>query len=301
MTPPEIVQPLYVEQLARCAVRLGRIERDRNSRRDDISDCLCELADREVLAGTDIDVVVAVVVLHQEQAGVREVVDVQELAPRRPGSPDSSALRSGDPRLVELPHNGRQHVRARQVEVVPGPVKIGRHRRDEVAPVLAPICLAEPDTGNLGDGVGLVGRFEAAAQEILLANRLRTIARINARAPEVEQPLDAAAPARLDNRRVNHQVVVDELRRTRAVGQDSADRARDQKDVLGLVRPEPVVHGRLVAQIELLSGHAEDIRESGGLEAADDRRANQSTMPGDVDGRAFRDDTCRHARSLTCT
>ena len=43
--------------------------------------------------------------------------------------------------------------------------------------------------------------------------------------PEVEQPPHVVRPARLDDRGVNHQVVVDELRRARAVGEDAADRA----------------------------------------------------------------------------
>jgi hypothetical protein len=92
------------------------------------SDRLCELADREILAGTDIDAVVAVVVLHQEEAGVREVVDAKELAPPRFPKIVAS-LRAGDLGLMELPHDGRKHVRAHQIEVVPGPVEIRRHWR----------------------------------------------------------------------------------------------------------------------------------------------------------------------------
>ena len=48
------------------------------------------------------------------------------------------------------------------------------------------------------------------------------------------------------------------------VGEDPADGARDEKHVLGAVRPEPVVDGGLVAQIELLTGRAENVREAGG-------------------------------------
>jgi hypothetical protein len=38
-----------------------------------------------------------------------------------------------------------------------------------------------------------------------------------------------------------------------------------------------------MAQVELLSGDTHDVREPGGFKLADDRRANQSTMPGDID------------------
>ena len=58
---------------------------------------------------------------------------------------------------------------------------------------------------------------------------------------------------RVHHRRVNHHVVVDELGRPRRVGEDAADGPGDEEHVFGPVRPEPVVHGRLVAEVELLA------------------------------------------------
>ena len=72
----------------------------------------------------------------------------------------------------------------------------------------------------------------------------------------------------MDHRGVDHHVVVDELGRPRGVGQDPADRARDQEDVLGPVGPEPVVHRRLVAQVELVAGGGEEVAEPSALQAA---------------------------------
>jgi hypothetical protein len=54
----------------------------------DVAHLLGELADRQVDAGADVDVAVVAVVVHEEQAGIGEVVDVEELAHRRPGAPD---------------------------------------------------------------------------------------------------------------------------------------------------------------------------------------------------------------------
>ena len=87
----------------------------------------------------------------------------------------------------------------------------------------------------------------------LLDHRLRGVARVDARAPEIQKPLHAVHVAGMRDRGVNHQVVVDELGRTRGVGEDAANRAGDQEDVLGTVRLEPVVHGRLIAQVELVA------------------------------------------------
>ena len=181
-----------------------------------------------------------------------------------------------------------------KIEVVARAIQIRRHRGDEIAAVLATIGLTQPDSGNLGDGVRLVRRLERTAQQILFADRLRAISRIDARAAQVKQTLDAVHPARLRDGGVNHQVVVDELRRARGVGENAADRARDQEDVLGLVRLEPVVHRRLIAQIELVSRGAEDIGEPGRIQTAHDRGTDQATMSRDIDRGIARDLMCRH-------
>ena len=125
-------------------------------------DQLGQLANREVLAGADVDVRQAVVVLHQEHARVGEVVDVQELAPRRAGAPDHDLALAGDLRVVELAHQRREHVRAREVEVVVRAVEVRRHRGDEVAAVLLAVGLAQLDAGDLRDRVRLVRRLERA-------------------------------------------------------------------------------------------------------------------------------------------
>ncbi len=259
---------------------------------------LGQLANGEVLAGTDVDVIVAVVVLHQEQARVGEIVDVQELAPRRARAPHRRRPRRLQLGFVELAHQRRHDVRARQIEVVARTIQVGRHGRDEVAAILTPVRLAQPDAGDLGDGVRLVRRLERTAQQILFADRLRAVARVDARAAEVEQPRHVVRPARLHDRGVDHQVVVDELGRARAVGQDAADRARDEENIIGAVGLEPVIHRRLIAQIELVPRGAEDVGEAGGVQPAHERRADQAAMSGHIDSRIARDCVCGHRPSL---
>ena len=85
------MQAAHVEQLARRAVRLRRVEPDVDTGCHDVANLLGELADGQIFPGPDVDVIVAVVVFHQEQARVGEIVDVQELAPRRAGAPDGGA------------------------------------------------------------------------------------------------------------------------------------------------------------------------------------------------------------------
>ena len=87
----------------------------------------------------------------------------------------------------------------------------------------------------------------------------------------------------MHHRGVDHHVVVDELRRARRVGQDAADGAGDEKDVLRTVGAEPVVDRRLIAQIELIARGGQDVVEPELLEATDDRGADQAAMAGDED------------------
>src|SRR5262245_54397225 len=64
VAPAQRVEAADVEELSRRAIGLGGVELDRDARRDDVADPFRELANREVLAGADVDVLVAVVVLH---------------------------------------------------------------------------------------------------------------------------------------------------------------------------------------------------------------------------------------------
>ncbi len=80
--PAQVVELGDVEHLAGGAVGLGGVEAQRGVGADDVADHLGEVADGDVHAGADVDVFGVAVVLHEEQAGVGEVVDVEELAHR---------------------------------------------------------------------------------------------------------------------------------------------------------------------------------------------------------------------------
>ena len=217
-----------VEQLARHAVRFRRVEGQPRRGIDDGPDQPGQLANREIFARADVDVLQAVVALHQEHAGVGEVVHVQELAPRRAGPPDHDVALAGDLRVVELPHQRRDDVRAGEVEVVVRTVEVRRHRGDEVVAVLLAVRLAQLDAGDLRDRVGLVRGLERAGQQLLLRHRLGAVARVDAGAAEIQQLLHAVLVRRVHHRGVNHHVVVDELGRPGGVRHDAAD-SKDQR------------------------------------------------------------------------
>ena len=154
----------------------------------DGADDLGELANRDVFARADVDVLVVVVVVHQVDAAIGEIIDVKEFAARRPASPqlDASSRRRASRRGTCGSCAGSTWLEL-EIEVVVRPVQIRRHRGDEVAPVLPPVRLAQLDAGDLRDRVRLVRRLERTGQQLILGDRLRRQPRIDARATEVQQ------------------------------------------------------------------------------------------------------------------
>ena len=57
----------------------------------------------------------------------------------------------------------------------------------------------------------------------------------------------------VDDRRVHHHVVIEKFGWPTRVSEYAPDGPRGQVDVFRTIRAEPVVHGSLVAKIELLS------------------------------------------------
>src|SRR5687767_10559274 len=98
---------------------------------------------------------------------------------------------------------------------------------------------------------------------------------------------------RVHDRRVNHQIVVNELCRARAVGENAADRSGNEVNRLGAIHLEPVVYRRLIAKVELVARGCE-WRDSVLLEAPDDGRADEAAMACDEDlrGSTFRQCLC---------
>ena len=116
-----------IEELARCAVRTGGVPLDLAFVADDLGDELGESLDREFLAGTGIDGLVAGVVVHQEDAEIGEVIHVEKLAQRASVSPAGYFLQARDLGLVEAADKGRKDVAVLRVIIVVRTVEVRRH------------------------------------------------------------------------------------------------------------------------------------------------------------------------------
>ena len=81
-----------------------------------------------------------------------------------------------------------------RVVVVSRAVKVARHHAAVVGAVLSVVALAHLDAGDLGDGVGLVGGFQRAGEQVFFLDRLRAVAGVDAAGSEEKQLLDAGLP-----------------------------------------------------------------------------------------------------------
>src|SRR6185295_16560284 len=75
----------------------------------------------------------------------------------------------------------------------------------------------------------------------------------------------------------------EKLRRTRRVGENAAHGPCHEKNRLWSVRPKPIVHGCLIAQIEFVPCRQQEILEAVRTQVAHDSGPDQATMTRDID------------------
>src|SRR5262249_53243060 len=118
-------------------------------------------------------------------------------------------------------------------------------------------------------------------------HRLRGLARIDARAAEEEQLLDAGFRRGVNDVRGDDDVLVQEVGLLRGIGDDAADARRGDEDELRLLFAEEAVHAALIEQVELRARAGDDVHVPFALELAHDGRADEAAMAGNVDAAAL--------------
>ena len=188
-----------------------------------------------------------------------------------------------------------QHVSGLEVEGVAGTVEIGRHGGDPVATVLVPIGLHADDPGDLGDGVGVVGRLQWAGEQRRLRDRLRCHPGIDARRAEEEQSVDISGVRGLKEIGLDAQVVGEEFDRVRRVGHDATDFGRGDHDDIGPSREHRIQRRVPIGEVHLGGGPADEIGEARRLQGPPHSGADHAAMAGDIDPRIGRE----HAHGST--
>ena len=86
--PTELLQSGSVHELAWSPVRLAGIESKRTLKTNDTSDRVSKILNLDVVARTDVEDIASTLIVSQKDNGVREIFNVQELAPRCASAPN---------------------------------------------------------------------------------------------------------------------------------------------------------------------------------------------------------------------
>ena len=174
-----------------------------------------------------------------------------------------------------------------EVKVVAWAIEIGWHGGAEIPLILPGIGLAEFDSRDFGDGVGLVGLLEGAREERIFGDRLGGKLWINAGAPEEEEFGGAEVGGGRDEIVLDLQVLEQKLYGEIGVCFDPADLGGGDDHGLraSLIKETP--HREGIDQIDFRAGLEEEIGVAYGLEFSNDRPANQTAVTGDKNGVGF--------------
>ncbi len=292
--PSEVPKSGRIHKFAGRAVGFGTVPIDLALEVDGLFNEFGEASDGDFGPGADIDVrlhrsgivgkreVVIGDVFHQENAGFGEVIAVEEFAQGGAGSPADDAVESGCFGLVKTADHGGQDVGVFGVVVVAGAVHVGGHGGDEVGAVLAVVGIAQADAGNFGDGVGLVGGFKRAGQQGGLGEGLGRHTGIDAGGAEEEELFRAVLIGGMHEVGLDHEVFVEELCAVDVVRIDAADFGRNDDDIFRPFLGEKAVHRRLVDQVELRVGAAEQADETVRFKGPPDGGTHEAAVAGHI-------------------
>lgn len=299
-TPPNAVEPRNIHQLPRRPIRLRRIKCEIAFKAHHLAHQFGQFLYGHVLAHTHIHQrrleaagfrlvaakqarVLVVVQVHQEDAGIGHVVAVEEFAARGTSAPDGHGAVAALLGFVKLAQQCRDDVAVFRVVVVARPVQIGRHHRQVLRAVLAVVAPAHFDAGDLGERVGAVGGLQRAGEQAVFAHRLRRQLGVDAAGAEEHEPRNAVLPRAVDHVGLDREVVADEFGRVAVIGDDATHLGRGQEQVFRPVLGEEAIDRCGVGQIEFGVGALQDVRVALALKIADDGRADQTAVAGDVD------------------
>src|SRR5215469_612708 len=173
-----------------------------------------------------------------------------------------------------------QHVRRLEIEIVARAVKVRGHERNGVESILRAIGRAQLESRDLGDGVGFVGGFQRASEQIFFLHRLGREPRINARRTQKQQLADAGPPSSMNQVGLNSQIVVEEFSGMGGVRENAADFGRGEKHEVRALFGKKVCDGGLVAQIKLRAGGGKNTLATTALELPKEGRPHQSAVSG---------------------
>ena len=254
-----------------------------------LGDQLHEVADRDLLAGAQVDRLGAVVALGGEDDALGGVVDVEELARGRAGAPDVDVVGARSRRAsTHFLMSAGITCELRRVEVVAGAVEVDRDAgRSTLKPYCCAVGLALDQEHLLGQAVGGVRLLRVAVPEVVLAERHRRELGVGADRADRDELLDAGQARLLHELDAHDRVVVEEAARVLAVGADAADDGGEVDDDVGPAVGEGAVDPVARAQVVVARCGARRRRSApAASRRRDDGPAEEAGAAGDHDAAA---------------
>ena len=181
----------------------------------------------------------------------------------------------------------RQHVAVVEVVVVVGPVKIGGHDADVLPLVLVVVGIAQLDTSDFRNGVGLVGGLKLTREQGCFLEGLWRQLGVNATGAQEHEALYTRDVGRVDEVGLNHQVLVEKIGPVGVVGLDAPHFGCGNEGVAGLLGLHEGLNRALVEQVEFMALACDDLGVAAGLQPAHDGRAHHAAMSSDEDFCSF--------------
>lgn len=227
-------------------------------------------------------------VLHEKDAGIRQVIAVEEFALGRARAPEpyfwaigglegledvlgdgavaGFILLDGFPIIllgefgqVHLADQGWEDMGVVEVEVVFWPIEVGGHDGQVIGTVLTVVGCTELDAGDLGDGIGFIGAFEGAGQEVFFPDRLRAVTRIDATGAQKQELTHIRLEGGVNDIGLDGEIVVEKVRRIALVGPDPTHFCCGQEHVFGTLFGKEGLHGGLIGEIKFGMPAGDDV------------------------------------------
>ena len=181
---------------------------------------------------------------------------------------------------MESANQCRQHMAVCRMVVIIRTIKIRRHDRYIIRPILPIQELTILQPRNFCQCISFISFFQRRSQQTALFHRLRGKTWINAGRSQKLQFSDAILPSRMDDIHLQHHVLIHEISQSLCICLDSAHFGSSQEYILWFLLPEKVFYLLLTAEVQFLMRPRDDVVISLAFQLPDNGGSHHTTMPG---------------------
>ena len=151
---------------------------------------------------------------------------------------------------MKLANECRYDVRIIEIKIVMRPIEIAGHDGNILAPVLPAVGLAGHNSGDFGDRIPLVSRFERSRQQRRFLNGLGGKFWVDAGRAQENKTVDASLVRPVNDIGLNGEIVIDEVGRIGTIGDNAADFRGGEDNCSGLIGAQPKFNIHLAPKVE---------------------------------------------------